>query len=120
MELLPVLSLFPLGGAFVLGVFGARHFWPSAGASAPTARTADPDTPCLGLEDLFPVAARTQRAMADRSRLRSTDPDTCSWLRHAAHARCVRHAVAHAPVGMNTVHPIRVRQSVACSGRRQP
>jgi Ni,Fe-hydrogenase III large subunit len=45
---------------------------------------ADPDTPYPGLEDLFPAAARMQRAMADLSGIRSTDPDTRPWLRHAA------------------------------------
>ena len=44
----------------------------------------DPGTPYPGLEDLFPAAARMQRAMADLSGVRSTDPDTRPWLRHAA------------------------------------
>ena len=43
----------------------------------------DPDTPYPGLEDLFPSAARMQRAAADLSGVRSTDPDTRPWLRHA-------------------------------------
>jgi Ni,Fe-hydrogenase III large subunit/Ni,Fe-hydrogenase III component G len=45
---------------------------------------ADPDTPYPGLEDLFPSAACMQRAMADLSGVRSTDPDRRPWLRHAA------------------------------------
>src|SRR3982075_1360983 len=45
---------------------------------------ADPDTPYPGIEDLFPAAARMQRAIADLSGVRSTDPDTRPWLRHAA------------------------------------
>jgi Ni,Fe-hydrogenase III large subunit len=45
---------------------------------------ADPDTPYTGLENLFPAAARMQRAVADMSGLRSTDPDTRAWLRHVA------------------------------------
>ena len=45
---------------------------------------ADPDTPYPGLEDLFPVAARLQRAVADLSGLHSTAADTRPWLRHAA------------------------------------
>jgi Ni,Fe-hydrogenase III large subunit/Ni,Fe-hydrogenase III component G len=45
---------------------------------------ADPEAPYPGLEDLFPAAARMQRAIADLSGLRSTDPDTRPWLRHAA------------------------------------
>jgi len=37
-----------------------------------------------GIEHLFPSAARMQRAVADLYGLRSTDPDTRPWLRHAA------------------------------------
>jgi Ni,Fe-hydrogenase III large subunit/Ni,Fe-hydrogenase III component G len=37
-----------------------------------------------GLELLFPAANRMQRALADLSGLRATDPDTRPWLRHAA------------------------------------
>ncbi len=37
-----------------------------------------------GLEDLFPAASRMQRAVADLSGLRSSDPDSRPWLRHAA------------------------------------
>ena len=37
-----------------------------------------------GLEDLFPCAARMQRAAADMSGLRASDPDTRPWLRHNA------------------------------------
>ena len=44
----------------------------------------DPDAPYQGLEDLFPAAARLQRALADLSGLRSSDPDTRPWLRHDA------------------------------------
>ncbi len=37
-----------------------------------------------GIEGVFPAASRMQRAAADLSGLRSTDPDERSWLRHAA------------------------------------
>jgi Ni,Fe-hydrogenase III large subunit len=37
-----------------------------------------------GLADLFPAAARMQRALADLSGVRSTDPDQRPWLRHSA------------------------------------
>jgi len=37
-----------------------------------------------GLEQLFPCATRLQRAVADLSGLRSSDPDVRPWLRHAA------------------------------------
>jgi Ni,Fe-hydrogenase III large subunit len=42
------------------------------------------ESPYPGLEELFPSAARLQRALADLSGLRSTDADTRPWLRHAA------------------------------------
>jgi Ni,Fe-hydrogenase III large subunit/Ni,Fe-hydrogenase III component G len=42
----------------------------------------DQDFP--GLEDLFPAASRLQRALTDLTGVRSTDPDTRPWLRHAA------------------------------------
>jgi Ni,Fe-hydrogenase III large subunit/Ni,Fe-hydrogenase III component G len=45
---------------------------------------ADPDAPYPGIEQLFPAAAHMQRALADLSGMRSTDPDTRPWLRHAA------------------------------------
>jgi Ni,Fe-hydrogenase III large subunit/Ni,Fe-hydrogenase III component G len=44
----------------------------------------DPEAPCPGMEDLFPAAARMQRAMADLSGVHSTSPDVRPWLRHAA------------------------------------
>ncbi|HBZ72727.1 MAG TPA: Ni,Fe-hydrogenase III large subunit [Deltaproteobacteria bacterium] len=44
----------------------------------------DPDAPYPGLDDLFVAAARLQRAIADLSGLRSSDPDTRPWLRHVA------------------------------------
>jgi Ni,Fe-hydrogenase III large subunit/Ni,Fe-hydrogenase III component G len=47
-------------------------------------QVADPEAPYPGLEDLFPAAARMQRALADLSGMRSTDADTRPWLRHAA------------------------------------
>ena len=44
----------------------------------------DAQAPYPGLEDLFPAASRMQRAVTDLSGLRSTDPDSRHWLRHAA------------------------------------
>jgi Ni,Fe-hydrogenase III large subunit len=43
-----------------------------------------PESPYPGIEDLFPAAARMQRAIRDLSGLRSTAADTRPWLRHAA------------------------------------
>ena len=51
---------------------------------------ADPDTPYPRLDELFPAAARLQRALADLSGLHSTDPDTRPWLRHSAWPRSYR------------------------------
>jgi Ni,Fe-hydrogenase III large subunit len=44
----------------------------------------DGETRYPGLEDLFPAAARMQRATADLSGVRSTAEDARPWLRHAA------------------------------------
>ncbi|MGE0225069.1 MAG: hydrogenase expression protein HypE [Acetobacteraceae bacterium] len=40
--------------------------------------------PYPGIEDIFPCAGRLQRAAADLSGPRSSDPDRRPWLRHAA------------------------------------
>jgi Ni,Fe-hydrogenase III large subunit len=42
------------------------------------------DPPYPGLETHFPCASRMQRAMADLSGVRSSDPDARAWLRHNA------------------------------------
>lgn len=44
----------------------------------------DPAAPYPGLEELFPCAARMQRAAADLSGVLASDPDTRPWLRHNA------------------------------------
>jgi Ni,Fe-hydrogenase III large subunit len=41
-------------------------------------------TPYPGLADLFPAAARMQRALRDLSGVRASDADKRPWLRHAA------------------------------------
>jgi len=53
-------------------------------------RLADADAPYPGLEGPYPSAARMQRAIADLSGLRSSDPDTRPWLRHNAWAAAYR------------------------------
>jgi len=40
--------------------------------------------PYRGLQDVFPAAARMQRAAADLTGVRADDPDQRPWLRHAA------------------------------------
>lgn len=42
------------------------------------------DEPYPGLQELFPAAARMQRAAFDLNGVRSSDSDTRPWLRHAA------------------------------------
>src|SRR6266702_6603535 len=59
---------------------------------------ADPDTPYPGLEDLFPVAERLQRALADLSGLHSTAADTRPWLRHVAWPRNYRPLIDPPPL----------------------
>jgi Ni,Fe-hydrogenase III large subunit/Ni,Fe-hydrogenase III component G len=81
-------------GAKLLALWGSRsdEASPTVWAAFFVERTAlvlelplsDPDAPYPGLEEVFPAAARMQRAMADLLGLRSTDPDTRPWLRHAA------------------------------------
>jgi Ni,Fe-hydrogenase III large subunit len=44
----------------------------------------DPALEYPGLETVFPTAGRQQRALADLSGLRSTDPDRRPWLSHGA------------------------------------
>lgn len=56
-----------------------------------------PDTPYPGLENLFPAATRMQRAVKDLSGVRSTDPDTRPWLRHAAWPEAYRPLIDSTP-----------------------
>ena len=56
----------------------------NSGALLLTLSLADPEGSYPGLEGYFPCAARMQRAMADLSGVRSSDPDKRSWLRHDA------------------------------------
>ena len=56
------------------------------------------------IEQWFPSANRMQRAVADLSGLRSTDPDTRPWLRHAAWPESFHPLIdAHAPTSPS--HP---------------
>jgi Ni,Fe-hydrogenase III large subunit/Ni,Fe-hydrogenase III component G len=66
---------------------------------------ADPQAPYPGLEDLFPAAARMQRALADLSGLRSTDSDTRPWLRHAAWPRSYRPLIDPQPPLLPAAEP---------------
>jgi Ni,Fe-hydrogenase III large subunit/Ni,Fe-hydrogenase III component G len=61
-------------------------------------RVSDPQAPYPGLEDIFPAAARMQRALADLSGLRSTDSDTRPWLRHAAWPQSFRPLIDPEPL----------------------
>jgi Ni,Fe-hydrogenase III large subunit/Ni,Fe-hydrogenase III component G len=60
---------------------------------------ADTDTPYPGIEDLFPAAARMQRAAADLSGVRSNGPDTRPWLRHTAWPQSYRPLIDSLPPG---------------------
>ena len=74
------------------------HSSPSADGLVLNLAIADPEARYPGLEDLFPAAARMQRALADLSGLRSTDSDTRSWLRHAAWPRSYRPLIDPQPL----------------------
>jgi Ni,Fe-hydrogenase III large subunit/Ni,Fe-hydrogenase III component G len=58
---------------------------------------ADADAPYPGLQEHFPCASRTQRAIADLSGVRSSDPDARAWLRHNAWPPDFHPLVAPAP-----------------------
>jgi Ni,Fe-hydrogenase III large subunit/Ni,Fe-hydrogenase III component G len=63
-----------------------------------------------GIEPWFPSAGRMQRAVADLSGLRSTDPDTRPWLRHAAwpedfHPLIAAHLPPVAPIPLVDRYP---------------
>jgi Ni,Fe-hydrogenase III large subunit len=59
-----------------------------------------------GIADLFPCAARMQRAAADLTGIRATDPDSRPWLRHAAwpaaHHPLAEPTADYRPVGTPT------------------
>ncbi len=79
---------------------------------------ADATVRYAGLEDVFPAAARMQRAVADFSGPRSTDPDTRAWLRHGDAYEFVRvegegvHEIAVGPVHAGIIEPGHFRFSV--------
>jgi Ni,Fe-hydrogenase III large subunit/Ni,Fe-hydrogenase III component G len=81
-----------------------------------TVPVADPDTPYPGLEDLFPAAARMQRAMADLSGIRSTDPDRRPWLRHAAWPDSYRPLIDPQPLGTTGERAIEAYKFVRVEG----
>jgi Ni,Fe-hydrogenase III large subunit/Ni,Fe-hydrogenase III component G len=81
-----------------------------------TLPVADPDTPYPGLEDLFPAAARMQRALADLSGIRSTDPDTRPWLRHAAWPDSYRPLIDQQPLGTTGERAIEAYKFVRVEG----
>ena len=71
-----------------------------------------------GLEDIFPAAARMQRAAHDLSGPRSSDPDARPWLNHDRPYEFVRvdgegvHEIAVGPVHAGTIEPGHFRFSV--------
>jgi len=69
-------------GAGTLGVRAA--FLVEQGGILLTLAELSPTEVYPGIEDLFPAAARMQRAITDLSGLRSTATDSRPWLRHAA------------------------------------
>ena len=88
---------------------------PAYSARAPAAE------PCNypGLQALFPCASRMQRAIADVSRVRASDPDQRPWLRHSPQGHeLVRvsgegvHEIAVGPVHAGTIEPGHFRFSV--------
>src|SRR5262249_19556987 len=78
-----LLALWASGSAQTTPLIRGVFLGESAGVVL-TLPLVDREEPYPGIEDLFPAAARMQRAIADLSGVRSTDPDTRPWLRHAA------------------------------------
>ncbi|MBW4050808.1 MAG: Ni,Fe-hydrogenase III large subunit [Proteobacteria bacterium] len=83
------------------------------------AACAIPQADYPGIEALFPCASRMQRAMAETSGLRSSDPDRRPWLRHPPEAYgFIRvegegvHEIAVGPVHAGTIEPGHFRFSV--------
>src|SRR6516162_506747 len=82
------------GGARLLALWASRAgpeppevhavFLTNSGALLLNLPMADADARYPGLEPHFPSASRMQRAMADLSGVRSSDPDARAWLRHNA------------------------------------
>jgi Ni,Fe-hydrogenase III large subunit/Ni,Fe-hydrogenase III component G len=82
------------GGARLLALWAAHTdheprevnaaFLGNSGALLLNLPMTDTETRYPGLEPFFPCASRMQRAMADLSGVRSSDPDTRAWLRHNA------------------------------------
>ena len=81
------------GGARLLAMWASRTESPrtvhaafllDSGALLLNLSLAGAETPYPGLEPHFPCASRMQRAMADLSGVRSSDPDARPWLRHNA------------------------------------
>jgi Ni,Fe-hydrogenase III large subunit len=78
-----LLAIWGSGAQYPDSVICAAYLADRAGLLV-TLALPDPDTPYPGLEGDFPAAARMQRAVADLSGLRSSDPDRRPWLRHSA------------------------------------
>jgi Ni,Fe-hydrogenase III large subunit/Ni,Fe-hydrogenase III component G len=70
-----------------------------------TATLSEGTTHYAGIEDVFPTARRLQRAIFDLSGLRSSDPDTRPWLRHAAWPGDA-FPLADAPMPAPSAHPV--------------
>src|SRR6516162_1652231 len=80
------------GGARLLALWASRAgpeppevhavFLTNSGALLLNLPMTDADAPYRGLEPHFPSASRMQRAMADLSGVRSSDPDARAWVRH--------------------------------------
>jgi Ni,Fe-hydrogenase III large subunit len=78
-----LVALWASGGSGDQPILRAAYLADGRGIVASTTLTS-PEDPYPGIEDLFPAASRMQRAIADLTGLRSTDPDTRPWLRHGA------------------------------------
>lgn len=77
----------------------------------------DPQTPYPGIEDLFPVAARMQRALTDLCGLQAANAaDARPWLRHAAWPREYRPLLDSGKPGSEDTSPIDTYEFVRVRG----
>src|SRR5690349_10693513 len=79
-------------GAAARALYGNKDFLLLA-----TLPLAEGETEYPGIADIFPAAARMQRAAADLTGVRGSGSDTRPWLRHAAWPADYRPLAASAP-----------------------
>jgi Ni,Fe-hydrogenase III large subunit len=99
-----LLALWAGGAKQATPLIHAVFLAPGSGGLVLTLPMGNADEPYPGIAELFPAAARMQRAITDLSGVRSTDPDTRPWLRHAAWPKDYRPLLD--PPSRPVAHPV--------------